>query len=76
MSNMSYCRFHNTRSDLSVCLQVLSDDENLSVDEAGEGRRMFKEFLDFCRENDIITDYDSDELRNLFDGQTEKDGDE
>lgn len=28
------------------------------------------------RENDIITDYDSDELRNLFDGQTEKDVDE
>ena len=31
-----------------------------------------KGFLDFCRENCIITDYDKDEIKVLFDNQTEK----
>lgn len=72
MANMSYCRFHNTRSDLSDCLEALREDKLLSEDEAKAGRWMFEEFLDFCRENCIITDYDKDEIKVLFDNQTEK----
>ena len=55
MANMSYCRFHNTRSDLNDCLEALREDKLLSEDEAKAGRRMFEEFLEFCQENFIIT---------------------
>ena len=72
MANMSYCRFHNTRSDLNDCLEALREDKLLSEDEATAGRRMFEEFLEFCQENFIITGYDADEIKVLFDNQTEK----
>lgn len=72
MANMSYCRFRNTRSDLNDCLEALREDKLLSEDEAKAGRRMFEEFLEFCQENFIITGYDADEIKVLFDNQTEK----
>lgn len=50
MSNMSYCRFTNTRSDMDDCLNALCRDERLSAMEARAGRNMFKEFLTFCRD--------------------------
>lgn len=78
MANMSYCRFHNTRSDLIVCLEVLDEGRYLSTDEASEGRQMFKNFLDFCQTNFIISGYDADEIKALFDNLIEKEdgGDE
>ena len=48
MSNMSYCRFTNTRSDLNDCLDALREDKRLSDVEAKAGRWMFDEFLSFC----------------------------
>ena len=62
MPNMSYCCFHNTRTDLNDCLDALREGKLLSADEARDGRRMFVDFLDFCRENFIITGYDEDEI--------------
>ena len=72
MANMSYCRFRNTRDDLRDCLDVFREDKLLSTEEARAGRWMFEEFLDFCRENCIITGYDKEEIKGLFDDQTEK----
>lgn len=72
MSNMSYCRFYNTRLDLGDCLDALCDEERLSEGEARAGRWMFAEFLDFCRENGIITDYDAGEIEALFNGLARK----
>ena len=66
MSNMSYCRFTNTRSDMDDCLNALCRDERLSATEARAGRNMFKEFLTFCRDQDIISDYDGEVLDSLF----------
>lgn len=76
MPNMSYCRFHNTRSDLNDCLAVLREDKPLNADEAKAGRWMFGEFLDFCRENCIITDYDEGEIEAFFDNRTKKEEDD
>ena len=50
MSNMSYCRFTNTRTDLNDCLDSLRHDERMSEMEVREGRKMFEEFLTFCQE--------------------------
>ena len=72
MSNMSYCRFTNTSGDLSACLDALRRDEPLSDFEAGAGKSMFREFLTFCRDYDIISGYDSEMVAALFDGLQKK----
>lgn len=72
MSNMSYCRFTNTRNDLEDCLEAIRADKRLSDTEAKAGRWMFDDFLSFCREYGIIDSYDQETLRSLFDGLTEK----
>ena len=72
MPNMSYCRFTNTRSDLNDCLDSLRCDERLSKMETHAGRNMFKEFLTFCGDYDIISGYDGEMLDALFDGLRKK----
>lgn len=77
MPNMSYCRFTNTRADLNDCLDSLRRDERLSKMEIHAGRNMFKEFLTFCGDYDIISGYDGEMLDALFDGlQKKEDSDE
>ncbi len=68
MSNMSYCRFRNTSGDVSVCLDVIRQDRMIGDSEAGFGRKMFKDFLTFCRDYDIIDGYDGEAIDELFDG--------
>lgn len=75
MSNMSYCRFTNTRSDLNDCLDAIREDTRLSDVEAKAGRWMFDDFLSFCREYGIIDSYDEETLRDLFDGLEKKESD-
>lgn len=69
MSNMNYCRFKNTRSDVTDCLEAIRRDEGLSDTEAEAGLKMFQEFLAFCRDYDIIEGYDAEALKGLFAGQ-------
>ena len=69
---MGYCRFRNTRDDLRDCLDALREDKLLSADEDEAGRWLFEEFLDFCQENCIITGYDKDEIKALFDDQADE----
>ena len=64
--NMSYCRFTNTKTDLGDCLDAIRRDERLSSDEAYAGKRMFREFLAFCRDYDIIDGYDGEAIDELF----------
>lgn len=47
MSNMSYCRFENTRGDLQDCLDALPDWDDLSVSEQKHARAMYKLCLDY-----------------------------
>ena len=72
MSNMSYCRFTNTRIDLNDCLDALRRDERLSEMEVRAGRNMFVEFLSFCRDYDIINDYDGQLVDSLFQSLKER----
>lgn len=72
MPNMSYCRFTNTRTDLDDCLQSLLRDDKLSDFEVRAGKNMFKEFLTFCRDADIIDSFDSERINDLFDAQREQ----
>jgi len=68
MPNMSYCRFTNTATDLRDCLDTIRRDEKLSNSEADAGKEMFREFLGFCRNYDIIDEYDGEIVDDLFDG--------
>ena len=68
MSNMSYCRFTNTRGDLQDCLEALREETCLSNFEVRAGRNMFLDFLDFCRDHGIIDAYDANEVKGLFAG--------
>jgi hypothetical protein len=56
MSNMSYCRFHNTRGDLADCVEALNDREPLSASEAKEAARL----AELCRE--YLDAYDPDDI--------------
>jgi hypothetical protein len=54
MSNMSYCRFHNTLQDLRDCNEHLFDDD-LSEEEEKERERLIR----LCRE--IANSVDEDD---------------
>ena len=71
--NMSYCRFTNTRADLGDCLDTIRrGDERLSNFEVAAGKSMFREFLAFCRDYDIIDTYDGEIVDDLFNGLQEE----
>ena len=76
MSNMSYCRFHNTRLDLEDCIEALRNEECLSSDEAKAGRHLFDDFLSFCKDQGIIEDFDQGEIDTLFSRLERKEGDD
>lgn len=48
MSNMSYCRFTNTRDDLEDCLSSLEYEETVSESEAIAGKRCSAVFCRFA----------------------------
>ncbi len=58
MSNMSYCRFQNTYGDMVECLDALAQEHDLSSEEYCAAVNLFQKFLCFCRDEDIIEDYD------------------
>ena len=73
MANMSYCRFRNTSGDLTDCLDVIREgDDTLSESEARAGLWMFQDFLTFCRDYDIIDEFDGERLEELFNDLKEK----
>lgn len=76
MSNMSYCRFHNTRLDLQDCLDAISDDGTISKEEARAGRHLFDDFLSFCRDNGIIESFDAETVDAIFIRMEEDEDDE
>lgn len=71
MTNMSYCRFRNTRRDLKDCLDNLWDD-NLSKEEHNARRSivcMCKAVADTCYDED--GEADADEIFNDYEEETE-----
>lgn len=76
MANMSYCRFHNTLSDLNDCESALDDfinnDEN-SI-ESAEERRKAKQLIALCREiADNYSEEDIDEHAKHYDDEEYED---
>jgi hypothetical protein len=67
MSNMSYCRFQNTYGDLLECLDALKYPQGLSGDECRAAMRMFQSFLCFCRDEEIIEDFDEQRIEEILD---------
>lgn len=62
MSNMSYCRFNNTRIDLEECLEVLKNEEEItSESERKNAKRMLVSFLEFCYDQDLIEEIPEEE---------------
>lgn len=76
MANMSYCRFHNTLSDLYDCVNALEDflDNDENVISSGEERRKAKKLIEVChdvaerwepgdidRKAEELSDHDEDE---------------
>lgn len=69
--NMSYCRFQNTKKDLNDCLTALNEGNRLSGKELEACREMFESFLEFCEENEIITEDWRDGLDEYIEGAVE-----
>lgn len=60
MSNMSYCMFRNTLSDLDECINSLNEgDSNLSQEESSALRQMITNFHSFLVDNELL-DEDGD----------------
>lgn len=74
--NMSYCRFHNTRRDMSDCLDALRNEERLSKSEAKNAKYMFEDILEYLLDMEVIS-IDLDEakckLYELIDSLTDED---
>lgn len=68
MSNMSYCRFHNTLTDLKDCLKAISYQTIESKSENMDAKRMFETFLEFCERDGIIEGFDMEAVNLLIDG--------
>jgi hypothetical protein len=76
MSNMSYCRFHNTRMDLNDCLEAIDNEQIESKSEVQSGKSMFYAFLEYCKDKGIIEEYDEDYVEDLFDNALMEEEDE
>ena len=82
MSNMSYCRFQNTLSDLRDCSENLRDGD-LSMEEASARRQLLELCMQMLEEVGIVIETDSHEAEATFEGWDEmckayadEDGDE
>lgn len=72
MSNMSYCRFHNTALDLQDCMDVLSENIDVLVDEetdeenhiSDSEKRKAIELIQMCRE--ITENFEDVDLHEHF----------
>lgn len=62
MSNMSYCRFHNTRIDIQECIEALTNRDISSDEEKRAAKNMIVEFLNFCVGEQIIEEYNEDKI--------------
>ena len=66
MSNMSYCRFHNTKIDIQECIEALTNRDISSDEEKRAAKNMIVEFLNFCVDEQIIEEYDEDEINSTI----------
>jgi len=61
MSNLSYCRFHNTKGDLEDCLSVFEDYETIhSESEQNSAQHIFERIGQFLEDQNLIEELPSD----------------
>lgn len=66
MGNMSYCRFENTRSDITECIEALEDRSITSITERRNAMKLLENILDFCINENIIDGYNSDRILEII----------
>lgn len=66
MSNMSYCRFENTLSDVRECIDALNNREISSDSEKGCAKSLLADVLNFCISEGIIEEYDEDGISEII----------
>ena len=76
MANMSYCRFHNTLSDLYDCVNALEDflDNDENVISSEEERRKAKKLIEAC--HDIADRWEPEDIDRKAEELADHDGDE
>lgn len=67
MSNMNYCRFHNTLIDLSECIEAMENQEKISADERIKAKKLLITFLEFAEEYSIIKSYNMTNVNDIID---------
>ena len=78
MANMSYCRFHNTLSDLNDCESALNSfiNEDENTISSAEERSKAKKLIELCKH--IVDNYepeDIDEYAKHYDKEEEEEED-
>lgn len=66
MANMAYCRFQNTEIDLQDCLDNLNERNIESEEEKQAAKDLFINFLEYCEEEGIISDFNRNRIDNLI----------
>ncbi len=67
MSNMNYCRFHNTLIDLLECIEAMENQEKISADERIKAKKLLITFLEFAEDNSIIESYNTTNVNDIID---------
>lgn len=72
MSNMSYCRFHNTNIDLTDCIEALTERNIPSQEEKRAAKNLLISILDFCEKEGIIEGYDQQIIEKIIEESKEQ----
>lgn len=75
MSNMSYCRFHNTNIDMQDCIEALTERDISSQEEKRSAKNLLISILDFCEEEGIIEGYDQQTIEKIIEESKEQEED-
>jgi hypothetical protein len=67
MSNMNYCRFRNTETDVCDCLNALEEREYTSEEERKSARRLLLNVLGFCSNEGIIEGFYIERIDKMLD---------
>lgn len=66
MVDMSDCRFHISKQILIDCIKAIESSQIESKYEIEQAKNMFKLFLDFCKKNNIIEDYNKELIYEIL----------
>lgn len=66
MSNMSYCRFDNTLSDMNDCLNALEDRDISSDSERRKASKMLNTICKFLESEGIIENFDQSKITEII----------